>query len=159
MSLAIVDFPEPEGPTSATVDSWLDGKAHVLEHGRAAVREPDVAKLDSKAFHERGLVGTIQLWLVENLADLVHDGGDFGDIVREHDRRKSGPMIPSESMATVMKEGTVSDPSRTSRHPTGSTPMSTAGHTLIMIAVHGSIVRLQSIMRPEFALTESVNFL
>ena len=72
---------------------------------------------------------------------------------------KSGPMIPSESMATVMKEGTVSDPSRTSRHPTGSTPMSTAGHTLIMIAVHGSIVRLQSIMRPEFALTESVNFL
>ena len=31
------------------------------------------------------------------------------------------------------------------------------GHTLIMMAVHGSVVRDQSIMSPEFAFTASVN--
>jgi len=69
----------------------------------------------------------------------------------------SGPMMPSDSTVTVMNVGTASDPSITSRHPSGSTAMSTAGHTLIMMAVHGSVVRLHSIMSPEFARTASAN--
>ena len=68
-----------------------------------------------------------------------------------------GPMMPSDSTITVMNVAAESDPSMNRKQPTGSTPSSTLGHTLIMMAVHGSVVRDQSIMSPEFAFTASVN--
>ena len=69
----------------------------------------------------------------------------------------SGATTASASTNSNPSSAGVTSPARYSASPTGSTPSSTLGHTLIMMAVHGSVVRDQSIMSPEFAFTASVN--
>ena len=71
--------------------SLLDGEAYVLERRRVPIGEPDVAKLDSEPVDRRGFVGAIHLRLFENLSDFVHDDGNFGDVVREHDCGEERP--------------------------------------------------------------------
>ena len=64
---------------------------------------------------------------------------------------KRGSMIPSDRMMTVTKVAAGKVPLIVRRHPIGSTPTRTAGHTFIMMAVHGSVARIQSSIRPELA--------